>query len=109
MKKIIPILILAITLSNCGGSLEEPNSIQTAQEEIDNLPLRSVNSLGKFPYNSTIDELTVMTIDNCEYIVCNANHNSDITITHKGNCKYCEEKNQKLMESYIRFIRDSIR
>lgn len=106
MKKIILIAILAITLSNCGGSLEEPNTIHTAQEEIDNLPLRSVNSLGKFPYNSTIDELTVMTIDNCEYIVCNANSNSDITITHKGNCKYCEEK----FHSYVRnYIKDSIR
>lgn len=106
MKKIITILILTISLANCGGVIEEPNSIQTAQEEIDNLPLRSVNSLGKFPYNSTYDELTVITIDNCEYIVCNAETTSDITITHKGNCKFCEEK----INSYIRnYIKDSIK
>jgi hypothetical protein len=50
---------------------------------------KSINSLGEFPYNSNIDELTVVEIDGCQYIVCNAYGNHDITITHKGNCKFC--------------------
>ncbi len=105
MKKVILIGILAMALSNCSDSTQQ-HTIHTAQEEINNLPLRSVNSLGKFPYNSNVDELTVITIDNCEYIVCNAQTNADVTITHKGNCKFCEEKTK----SYIRnYIKDSIK
>lgn len=55
--------------------------------------VKSINSLGKFPYNSNIDELSVVEIDGCEYIVCNAFGNKDIAITHKGNCKYCTVPN----------------
>lgn len=57
--------------------------------------VKSVNSLGNFPYNQTCDELSIVTIDNCEYIVGNAFRNKDFAITHKGNCKFCIERNKK--------------
>ena len=60
-----------------------------------NTEVKSINSLGSFPYNSNIDELSIVEIDNCEYIVCNAYRNKDITITHKGNCKFCAERSKK--------------
>ena len=40
------------------------------------------------------DKLSIVEIDGCEYIVCNDRNNSGITITHKGNCKFCVERNK---------------
>ena len=40
----------------------------------------------------------VMDIDSCEYIVyrSNAYRSTIVGITHKGNCKFCEERRYKL-------------
>lgn len=89
MKKTICIyqftfLLISIILFGC-----------TQPQTINNIQQKTINSLGKFPYNSILDELVVVEIDNCEYIVCNAYANKDITITHKGNCKFCNERNKK--------------
>ena len=70
--------IFAVTLASCCN--HEPQ-VQTEQPK-----LKSLNSLGRFPYNTVVDEMTVVIIDDCQYIVCNAYSNKDITITHKGNC-----------------------
>lgn len=73
------VILIGLTISSC------------VQHQNVNNDVKSINSLGKFPYNSNIDELTVVEIDGCEYIVCNAFGNKDIAITHKGNCKFCAE------------------
>jgi hypothetical protein len=77
------VLLVAVIFYGCGG---EPTT---------NTNVKSINLLGKFPYNSNIDELSIVEIDDCEYIVCNAYRNKDITITHKGNCKFCAERSKK--------------
>ena len=78
------VLLVAVIFCGCGHeTTNQPRNI------------KSINSLGKFPYNSNIDELSVVTIDSCEYIVCNAYQMKDITITHKGNCKFCTERGKK--------------
>lgn len=56
-------------------------------------------------YNTTYN---VVEIDSCEYLV---KHNSIIdkreikrdiiSITHKGNCKYCQERNRKMIEEVL--------
>ncbi len=39
----------------------------------------------------------IKVIDNCEYIECDYGElkNRVYSITHKGNCKYCAERNSK--------------
>ena len=39
------------------------------------------------------EQFTVITIDGCEYLL--ANYDRSRMITHKGNCKFCAERNKK--------------
>lgn len=48
-----------------------------------------VNYTKELPY-----ELVVIEIDSCEYITTKSNVQRDL-LTHKGNCKYCEERRRK--------------
>lgn len=81
--------ILLVTAIFCGCVRQLPPDTNIVKKNV-----KSINSLGKFPYNSTTDELSIVEIDNCEYIVCNAYSYRDIAITHKGNCKFCVERNK---------------
>lgn len=42
-------------------------------------------------------DYTIKVIDNCEYIEYSAgiSESSVYSLTHKGNCKYCRERNTK--------------
>ncbi len=60
----------------------------------DTVTIDKQNVIGKFPYGE-IDDLSVVEIDSCEYIVCNSIRNKDIAITHRGNCKLCAKRNLK--------------
>lgn len=51
--------------------------------------------LGKVQYNSKIDTYTVIVLDSCEYITMNAFAVKDFAFTHKGNCKFCSQRNVK--------------
>lgn len=46
---------------------------------------------------------TTTTIDSCEYIIQGSLLNR-ASITHKGNCRYCQERMRKLMLE----VRDSL-
>lgn len=61
------------------------------------LPQTHTRNLGKFPFNESTDQMTVTEIDSCEYIVFNSFSNHEPVITHKGNCKYCLERLNKLI------------
>lgn len=90
MKKIIFILL---TILLCGCAQE--NGIKKP------MTIKQVSS----NYNTTYN---VVEIDTCEYLV---KHNpimdkheikrDIISITHKGNCKYCQERNRKMIEEVL--------
>lgn len=42
---------------------------------------------------SSQEELTITTIDSCEYLL--AGYDRSRMITHKGNCKFCAERSKK--------------
>lgn len=48
----------------------------------------------EFEYG-TIDVYHIQEIDGCEYILVNGRENTDPALTHKGNCKYCLERNKQ--------------
>ena len=48
----------------------------------------------KFPYGNA-DQIRLVEMDSCEYFVAHAFSNHDITMTHRGRCKYCIIRNNK--------------
>ena len=48
----------------------------------------------EFEYGS-MDVYHIQEIDGCEYILVNGGENSEPALTHKGNCKYCLERNKQ--------------
>lgn len=73
MKKFI-LLILALSLFSC-----RPDNVEKA-------------------YTSYFVEginIKVYTIDSCEYIGYNSGARGLIFLSHKGNCKYCRQRNNK--------------
>jgi len=82
------IVLVSVVCYSCNGNTTTHNTTCNVKHKVKN-----VNSLGRFPYSET-DKLSIVEIDGCEYIVCNDRNNSGITITHKGNCKFCVERNK---------------
>ena len=85
MKKILAIVGIALLFTSCiqqSAPTPEPEYVTPEVETI------RVNNLGVFPYQE-IDQLNVIEIDGCQYIVANGQDNHEPTLTHKGNCKYC--------------------
>lgn len=70
MKKLIILLLITIVVSSCNQQCEE----QTA----------TINGINIYTY----------TFDGCEYIGSIKGTYQD-KLTHKGNCKYCIERNKK--------------
>jgi hypothetical protein len=87
MRKIVIIGMMVLGISSCSETVEssENNSVSA--------PIPDDNTM-KFQYGN-VDEYRIQEIDGCEYIILNGQTNSDPTITHKGNCKYCLERNKQ--------------
>lgn len=68
--KLTIILSLAMVLMGCG-------KINISNEDI----IKDIQ-----------DNHLVIVIDSCEYIGFNFLHNNSL-LTHKGNCKYCKQRN----------------
>ncbi len=88
MKKSIKILFVVglFTFSSCS---DEPEVTQTT-ESVPN------NQFMEFEYGD-IDVYHIQEIDGCEYILVNGRENSEPSLTHKGNCKYCLERNRTIV------------
>jgi len=93
MKKSIKILFVIglFTFSSCNDEPEVTN--QTTTESIPN------NQYKEFEYGD-IDVYHIQEIDGCEYILVNGRENSEPALTHKGNCKYCLERNTQSTEEF---------
>lgn len=88
MKKSIKMLfaVCLITLSSCN---DEPE-VTTQSITTESVPN---NQYVEFEYGD-VDVYRIQEIDGCEYIVVNGRANEQPSLTHKGNCKYCLERNQ---------------
>lgn len=98
MKKIILTLSIALALISC----KEAPTVQIAQQPEPIVETIRLNSLGNFPYNDKSDELTIREIDGCEYIIGNAQLESDPIMCHKGNCKYCQQRLQVMISQAVK-------
>ena len=50
----------------------------------------------------SVDGEYVVTVDSCEYISHSSYSAGVVTLTHKGNCKFCKERNEKTMRKIVR-------
>ena len=53
---------------------------------------------GSYPIGTSIGNPQVVVIDSCEYIKCGYG------LTHKGNCKFCEERRRQEKEVLLEDI-----
>jgi hypothetical protein len=85
MKKLILILTASIVLFSCEREIEVTVEKTTEAEGSRDL---------EFEY-ADMDVYHIQEIDGCEYILVNGRENSEPALTHKGNCKYCLERNKQ--------------
>ena len=89
MKRTITIIgCIGLLLASC----KEPQSPAPQVQTIEAQPPAGQ----KFEYGP-IDEYHIQEIDGCEYILVNGLRNKDVALTHKGNCKACEERHRALL------------
>ena len=71
---------------------DEPETVPqtTTTESVPN------NQYKEFEYGD-VDVYHIQEIDGCEYILVNGRENSEPALTHKGNCKYCLERNKTIV------------
>lgn len=43
---------------------------------------------------SSLNHMRIVVIDSCEYLACRSEY-SYYVFCHKGNCKFCKERNKK--------------
>lgn len=85
MKKLILILTASIVLFSCEREIDVTVEKTTGAEGSRDL---------EFEYGD-MDVYHIQEIDGCEYILVNGRENSEPALTHKGNCKYCLERNKQ--------------
>ena len=78
MKHLIKLLLVSVIFLGCG--------MQPRNEGMDN---------GKV--ETKIGDYTIRTIDSCEYIEYEHGvfDQRVYSLTHKGNCRYCKERNKR--------------
>jgi hypothetical protein len=85
MKKLILILTASIVLFSCEREIDVTVEKTTEVEDIGGL---------EFEYTD-MDVYHIQEIDGCEYILVNGMDEREPALTHKGNCKYCLERNKQ--------------
>jgi hypothetical protein len=88
MRKFLFLIGLPLLIS-CSNKSESTN-VDTSVEVKDSGSMM-------FEYGS-IDVYRIQEIDGCEYILVNGRVNSEPALAHKGNCKYCLERNKQTTE-----------
>lgn len=104
MKKLV--IALSFILVSCGN-----DKISISKEEYDKL--RGVKVVApEYPkllkvtdFSEDNLELYTILIDSCEYISSWSLHSNTAILAHKGNCKFCRQKQE---DSYRRIIREEL-
>jgi len=94
MKKLILVTIM-IGLAACTNQTAE-----RCAQEVEQQDQIEDDSYQTFEYGA-VDVYRIQEIDGCEYILVNGYGNHEPALTHKGNCKYCLQRNQQpISETY---------
>lgn len=104
MKKILIASISLLAMISCRETndtkhIYDDEQIQVVQEQPE--PLIPTTYVCDFPYSKNIDQINVVTIGECEYLVTNAQSQSDVAITHKGDCKFCIQRQEDMIRRIL--------
>jgi hypothetical protein len=99
MKKTLIASITLLAMISCREA-DDTNHVYEQQLQ-QQTPLIPKTYVCDFPYGKNIDEINVVTIGECEYLVANAQNNSDITMTHKGDCKFCIQRQEDMIRRIL--------
>lgn len=104
MKKILIASISLLAMISCREADETNHVYNEEQEQIQvqqQAPLIPTTYVCDFPYSKNIDQINVVTIGECEYLVTNAQSQSDVAITHKGDCKFCMQRQEDMIRRIL--------
>jgi len=80
------LLVACLAIMLCGCPKPQQNTKTTLVEPIeDSMVVKKLKHYGE-------QEIKEFEYDGCQYIVFGTS--SNMTITHKGNCKYCQARNK---------------
>jgi hypothetical protein len=86
MENLLLSLLLLVSVTSCSDESETGSTTQSVP----------INQYKEFEYGN-MDVYHIQEIDGCEYILVNGTANSEPALTHKGNCKYCLERNKTIV------------
>lgn len=92
MKNLLILIITIFALCSC---IENNTQTRRSNQECSKVTSNFGNT-----YN-------IVEIDSCEYLVKHSNTHFGhdvISITHKGNCKYCRERNRQIIKDILTAI-----
>ena len=106
MKKLLFLLLafICFTLTSCEdcGCMYKTDSIGTnlfdSGDELIEAPVYYGSAV--FSQNPK-NPIKIIEMDSCEYLRINLAGSSDAIFIHRGNCKYCKERNRKMFESVL--------
>lgn len=78
-------LVLAIALICCGCGYSASRVTDSRVTEDNKLELKG--QIGSY-------QVLEFEYDGCQYVAITCGKTGDVSITHKGNCKYCRQKNK---------------
>jgi hypothetical protein len=81
------LLLILITVILC--SCEEPTKQQESITSAKKIGLKWTTENG----HTYEEQFTVIAVDSCEYLF--SQYDRSASVTHKGNCKFCIERNKK--------------
>ena len=76
-------------------SKDEYNKLKNIPQPEYPKPIKVHNVSGNFFDENQSTTLYVLLIDSCEYIFMERSGDGGPALTHKGNCKFCKQTNQK--------------
>ena len=88
MKKLLFLSLLFLASCSSEPEIDVTEDTKTLNDE---------GGYVMFEYG-TVDEYHIQEIDGCEYILVNGSDAHEPAFTHKGNCKFCAERNKKETE-----------
>ena len=104
MKKLFLFIALALALVSCDcntcNETKGGSTVVNVGDELFEIPYMNYNEYMNLKLVMT--PLRIIVLDSCEYILMRGEGHKDPV--HKGNCRFCQERNKKMMKDAVREV-----
>jgi len=107
MKKLLLIFSIVLLLTSCGNDKLSKEELEKQLQEYNteelykaSLPYKEVSFIAPEYWNGHEKKIAyIIEIDSCEYISYSfsGGYQAEGYLAHKGNCKYCKARQEKLI------------